>query len=170
MIAKAKAAFEALNKVATQLRNAGAEVPAINEGTIESAMRTGLSIALLLVETEMAAIESEFGPGFLTQITGELAYHLACGEYESSMFLSNRRRNGWNCFSALSAQDQAFWVAHAVMKRAASPESQRKPLTPQQIVDIAIASGPNYDGNAVSVYKFARAIEAAHGITDGVKP
>jgi hypothetical protein len=41
----------ALSKIAVQLRDAGASIPAPeNKGTIESAMATGLSIALLLID------------------------------------------------------------------------------------------------------------------------
>lgn len=39
-----------LKKIAQQLRKAGAIIPIDNKGTIESAMRGGLSIALLLIE------------------------------------------------------------------------------------------------------------------------
>jgi hypothetical protein len=44
----------ALKAIACQLRKAGATIPAENRGTIESAIKTGLSIALLLVEDALA--------------------------------------------------------------------------------------------------------------------
>jgi len=49
----------ALERIADQLRRAGASLPAAPvESTVESAMRTGLSIALALVEEERAALNS----------------------------------------------------------------------------------------------------------------
>ena len=78
----------------------------------------------------------------------------------------------WTCSGPLfdHAKKHGIKIGTKLYTRAPAPEegkdAARKPLTAQQIVDIAIASGPNYDGNAVGVYKFARAIEAAHGITD----
>jgi hypothetical protein len=51
MLAYAKQVREqALSDVAEQLKSAGAKLPVDNHGTIESAMNTGLSIALALVE------------------------------------------------------------------------------------------------------------------------
>jgi hypothetical protein len=41
---------EVRKEIAGQLKNAGAKLPVENDGTIESAMNTGLSIALALVE------------------------------------------------------------------------------------------------------------------------
>jgi len=48
-------AVNALERVAEQLRRAGAKLPVENNGTIESAVNTGLSIALCVVLTEIEA-------------------------------------------------------------------------------------------------------------------
>ena len=53
---------DALDRIATQLRNAGADLPAPeNNGTIESAMQHGLCIALCLVEQEREARDADAG-------------------------------------------------------------------------------------------------------------
>lgn len=47
--------MNALDRIAQKLRAAGASLPVESKGTIESAMATGLSIALALVESERQA-------------------------------------------------------------------------------------------------------------------
>jgi DNA-directed RNA polymerase alpha subunit len=47
--------MESLERIAGQLRSAGARLPVVTDGTIESAITTGLSIALCLIEMELSA-------------------------------------------------------------------------------------------------------------------
>lgn len=51
-------ALAALQSLSSQLRGAGASLPTENLGTIESAMRMGLSIALALIESEIEAVSA----------------------------------------------------------------------------------------------------------------
>lgn len=50
--------IKALERIAEKLKRAGARVPVEAKGTIESAMATGLSMALVLVEEEQAALST----------------------------------------------------------------------------------------------------------------
>jgi hypothetical protein len=52
-------AIAVLRKIQEQLKSAGAELPIENKGTIESAMTTGLSIALAIVEKEMDELQAK---------------------------------------------------------------------------------------------------------------
>ncbi len=54
--------------------------------------------------------------------------------------------------------ESMFHVIHQCVKKAASPLAQRKPLTDEQIAEIAAQGHQRW-------IEFARAIEAAHGIT-----
>lgn len=48
--------IKALERIAEKLKRAGARVPVETKGTIESAMAAGLSMALVLIEEEQAAL------------------------------------------------------------------------------------------------------------------
>ncbi len=48
---------DTLRRIESQLRSAGADLPVRVEGTIESAMKTGLSIALAIIVGEMESEE-----------------------------------------------------------------------------------------------------------------
>lgn len=54
-------ALATLRNVSTKLRRAGACLPVENRGTIESAMHTGMSIALAVVESEIEALGVSLG-------------------------------------------------------------------------------------------------------------
>jgi hypothetical protein len=55
-------------------------------------------------------------------------------------------------------------VGFAVMENPITPPAQRKPLTDERIFEIA-NEHQDWDRNLIRVRSFARAIEAAHGIT-----
>lgn len=63
----------ALQEVAEKLRRAGAAIPAPeHKGTIESAIQTGLSIALVLVEDAAAALSQQAAPAGYVLMPAEL--------------------------------------------------------------------------------------------------
>lgn len=78
--------MNALDRIAEKLRKAGAKLPVENKGTIESAMATGLSIALLLVEDEItaAAAEPDGEPLFMCGI--DYQHHLHHDSYGTKLY------------------------------------------------------------------------------------
>ena len=68
-----------LAKIADMLRSAGASVPAPeNKGTIESAMATGLSIALCIIENEAAALAQGAEPECCPFCGGDTGHAEGC--------------------------------------------------------------------------------------------
>lgn len=80
--------IEALERIESKLKRAGAQVPIVNEGTVDSAIKSGLSIALMLVEDELKAARSQ------QEAAQELDAKAA-----TDRFTVERHRNGWAIYT-----------------------------------------------------------------------